>query len=431
MALIRVSPSVVRGLVEAPPSKSYTHRALALATVASDVTELENPLIADDTIASVNASRRLGCSVDVENGGRGIIVKPPNPLRCPDDVIDVGNSGTTLRLYTSLSSLTEAGYSVLTGDTSIRRRPMEPLLRALRGLGIEAWSTRLNGFAPIVVKGGGIRGRDTAVDGSVSSQFISSLLIACQKAENPITINVTGEVVSRTYIDATIEVIRLFGGRVEKTPDYRLYEITPSELKLRRFKTPGDFSSASFLVAAAYLTGGEVEIRNLTTALPQADAAILEIAEAMGARVTRLVEGFRVKGMERRGGFTFSLRDSPDLVPVVAVMAALTPGEVKISDVAHARYKESDRIGNVAHELEKLGVYAKAVDDGIIIHGCEELEGGVTVETYRDHRIAMAFTVLGLACRKGVMVKEIESAKVSYPGFVDDLKKLGADVEVF
>ena len=116
------------------------------------------------------------------------------------------------------------------------------------------------------------------------------------------------------------------------------------------------------------------------------------------------------------------------MVPVVAVMAALTPGEVRLADVKHARYKESDRIINVAHELERLGVYAKATEDGLVIRGCEELEGGVIVETYRDHRIAMAFTILGLACRKGLVIKEIESAKISYPGFVDDLKKIGARV---
>ena len=426
--LIRIHPCVVKGSVYAPPSKSYTHRAVALATLSSDATDVINPLLAEDTLASIEASKKLGCVVEDNHEEGRITIVSRSPLKCPDDVIDVRNSGTTLRLYTSISALTEGGYTVLTGDDSIRRRPMKPLLDALTKLGVEAWATRLNGLAPIIVKGGGFEGGETTIDGSISSQFISSILVAGQKAEKEITLSVDNEPVSRKYIDATIEVIKLFGGKVEKTPDYRLYVTTPSELMLKSFKVPGDFSSAAFLVAAAYLTGGDVEIRNIATNLPQADATILDIASSMGAEITVLENSIKVRGVDKRGDLTFSLRDCPDLVPVVSIMAALTPGEVEITEVAHARYKESDRINNIANELRKLGIDVKTKEDGLVIHGKNEIEGGITVETYGDHRIAMAFTILGLACRNGLTVKEIESAKVSYPGFIADLKRLGAEL---
>jgi len=307
---------------------------------------------------------------------------------------------------------------------------MGPLLEALMPLGVEAWSSRGNGCAPIVVRGGGVKGGETRVIGWQSSQYISAILMAGLGAERPVILSVEGEPVSRPYIDATIKTIQLFGGDVARE-GYTWFEVRPKPLRGVVFRVPGDFGSDSFLVAAAYVTGGEVVLRGLDTALPQADAAILELAEAMGADIKREGEAVRVRGTGVRRGVEASLRDSPDLLPVVAVMAAATPERSVIRDVAHARLKESDRIRNISAELGRLGVKVKQLPDGLEVVGPDRLEGGVAVESHDDHRLFMAFTVLGLSCSRGLRVAGVESADVSYPTFLGDLSRLGAYVRTY
>lgn len=423
MDKLYVAPSVIGGQVNAPPSKSYTHRAYAISLITSGDSEVENPLVSGDTRATLRACRQLGAEI-IEEKEDSIMVSG-GKLCLPDDVVNAENSGTTLRLFTAISSLAPAGYVVLTGDDSLRRRPMQPLLDALRILGVECWSSRGNGCAPIIVKSGGLKGGETTIRGDISSQFISALLIASTKAEQHVRIRIDGEPVSKKYIDATLEMLRRYGYRIERE-GYSLFEVSPNQSgRPTSFKVPGDFSSASFILAGAYLTRGRVEVGNLDLNLPQADSAILSILNEFDVKVGIHSDKIVAEGCEpSKCDRVFSLRDSPDLVPVVAVMAAKTPSHTIIKEVKHARFKESDRITSVAVELKKLGVDVEVFEDGMKIKGREELEGNVKLDAHSDHRLFMAFTVLAASTKIGCTINGLRWAEISYPNFLKDLEKL-------
>lgn len=420
---VYVGPATLTGRVTAPPSKSYTHRAYALALLTDGESFVEDPLNSGDTRMTLNACRMFGAEIREGEGGVSIT---GGSLRLPENVVDAGNSGTTLRIFTAVSSLPPPGYVVLTGDESLRRRPMQPLLDALRSLGVDCWSTRGNGCAPIIVRSGGLKGGETVIRGDVSSQFISAILIASVRAEDETMVRVDGRPVSRKYVDATIEVMRRYGYRVERE-GYSYFAVEPRQVgRPVRFRVPGDFSSASFILAGACITGGRVQVENLDTELPQADSAILDILRDFGCSVhvrgsSVMVECAAVSTGDRE----YDLTDSPDLLPVVAVLASRSRGETVIRGVKHARYKESDRITMTAMELGKLGVQVEVFEDGMRVKGRGDLEGGVVLDSHRDHRLFMAFTVLAASTRRGCVVDGLEWAEISYPSFRKDMETLG------
>ncbi|MEM2492292.1 MAG: 3-phosphoshikimate 1-carboxyvinyltransferase [Nitrososphaerota archaeon] len=424
MKLVRVRQrEEVFGDVTAPPSKSYTHRAVFVASLSDGTSTVRSPLISRDTVATINAVRAFGAQVDQREGL--LVVEGMERPQVPEDVIDAMNSGTTLRIATAVASLVEGGYTVLTGDGSLRRRPMGPLLEALGQLGVEAWSTRNNGCAPVVVKGeGGLRGK-CAMRGDVSSQFVSGLIVAGSASDGALEVSLTGEVVSRPYIEATCEVVRRFGGRVSLEGSRVLVE--GGGLRAREFVVPGDYGLAAFLMAVPLLMGGSVRVWNLDRSLPQADAAILEVLREMGARFREGENYVEVFGSDLHGVHV-DLRDAPDLLPVVAVLACFAEGETVVSGVGHARYKETDRIAVLARELSKAGATVEEKRDGLVVRGAELREAVLDPEG--DHRLFMAFALLSLASQGKVATLGVESVDVSYPNFLRDLSAVGCEVEV-
>ncbi|MEM4416581.1 MAG: 3-phosphoshikimate 1-carboxyvinyltransferase [Nitrososphaerota archaeon] len=422
-----VSPSEIYGSVTAPPSKSYTHRAVALAAITEEETRIYTPLLSRDTRASIRAAKMLGSEVAMDDDFLRVVGR--ERLSCPADVIDVENSGTSLRIFTALSALVGDGYTVLTGDDSIRRRPIQPLLDALRMLGVDCWTTRGTGTAPVVVKGGGIKGGYAEIIGWESSQYVTAILVAGLRASGKVILRVEGHTVSRPYIDATIKTVERFGGRIARE-GYSYFEVEPQPLRGISFQVPGDFGAASFIIAAAYLAGGEVLIRNLDPSLPQADSAIVGYAEAFGCKIGYVDGGLRVIPDRSSGELALNLSDSPDLLPVLAVMAVARPATTHLTGVSHARLKESDRVNALAVQLRRLGIDVREREDGLTIRGQDEIEGGLILESYGDHRLFMAFTVLGLACKKGLTVEGAESADVSYPNFLEDLSRIGARLKI-
>ena len=423
---VLVKPSIIGGRIAAPPSKSYTHRALAAALLSDGTSLIVNPLRSQDTEATRRACVLLGAGI-VERGEQMEV--SGGCLKAPEDVIDVGNSGTTLRFFTAISALAPRGYAILTGDESIRRRPMEPLLEALRGLGVECWSSKLDGTAPIIVRCGGVRGGKIEIPGDISSQFISALLYASVKSSKGVKLHVKGDPVSKPYIDASIAVLNSFGFEVERE-GYALFEVEGNQVgRPTSFRVPGDFSSAAFFMAGAHLTGGELIVTGLSAELPQADSKIIEILREFGSRVDIESEGVRVRGVGGGGGGEFDLRGSPDLLPVVAVMAAKSRDETVIRGVGHARYKESNRIGSMALELRKLGVEVEELPDGLRIRGKEDLKGGCVLDSHGDHRVFMALTILAVATELGCTLVGAEWAEISYPKFLQDARLLGMRFE--
>ncbi|VFJ12441.1 3-phosphoshikimate 1-carboxyvinyltransferase [Candidatus Nitrosocosmicus franklandus] len=459
---IKVKKSSLEGEIQCPPSKSYTHRALVISSLAAGKSNLNNILISRDTNATINCCRMLGVNIvgkrdDVlshnlknvtvtsEGGSCGFIT--------PNDVLQSDNSGTTIRLLTSVCALVSDGYSVLTGDDSLRRRPMGDLIKALNQLGVTCFSTNSNYFPPVIVKGGGIEGGITQISGQISSQFISSLLLSSIFSKKGTTIQVLGNQVSKPYIESTIHIMKYFGVDIINEINYSISEnfaeaitemespkianvvteeyIVPPNLvyKAKDFDVPGDFSTASLLMAAAILTKGNLTIKGLNFDMPQGDMAIIDILRKMGCQVTidRLRGSLNVEGNSKLQGGIFDLRKTPDLLPVLAILSLVAKGETHIHGISHARYKETDRVANIASQLRRFGAYIVEKEDSIIIKPPQQIRGA-SIESFKDHRLFMAFTIAGLATENS-SVDGAESVDVSYPQFVSDLKRVGADIQ--
>lgn len=425
MTELVVSRSRVSGRVDAPPSKSYTHRGV-LAGALSDGTRVLNPLWSADTEASVRCARGLGASVEKEDSDlrvEGIAGEPETP----DDVLDCGNSGTTTRLFAGAASLVE-GLSVLTGDESLRSRPNGPLLSSLRELGATARSTRGNGQAPLVI-GDALEGGETTIDGGVSSQFISSLLFAAPLTDEGATVRIEGTLKSRPYVDITLEVLEKMGVAVEETEEG--FDVQGGQAyDADAFRVPGDFSSASYPLAAGAVAG-EARVGNLYPSA-QGDSLILEVLEKMGASV----EWNRDEGVARVSstadeltGIEFDVSDNPDLTPTVAALGAAANGETRIVDAEHVRYKETDRLEAMATELGKMGAVVQEEKDRLVVDGDASELVGARVDGRHDHRVVMALAVAALVAEGETAIETAESVDVSYPGFADDLRALGAEVE--
>ena len=420
---MRVSSSRLEGVVNAPPSKSYTHRAVAIASLARR-TRILDPLISDDTRSTMHVSRMLGAEVErLEDHIQ--VIGTQGEISTPDNVVDVGNSGTTLRIMTAVSALA-SGAVVLTGDASIRRRPNNPLLVALNDLGADAFSTRNNGMAPLVVRGK-LRGGKTFIDGSVSSQFITGLLIACPFAERDTEIVVRGTLKSRPYVEITLEMLRRAGVEitVEEGVNLRFRVEGGQNMHVSEYQVPGDFSSASYLLAAGALFG-EVTVTNMYPTA-QGDSLIIQILEEMGAdiRWNKNKGVVRVRESELTG-CVIDVGETPDLLPTLAVLGALAEGTTRIENAKHVRYKETDRVHAMARELTKMGAIVKEEEESLTIKGSKL--HGAKLDGWGDHRIVMALTLAGIAAGN-TTISTAESVKISYPNFFEDMRRLGAKIE--
>ncbi|MHC3438717.1 3-phosphoshikimate 1-carboxyvinyltransferase [Natrialbaceae archaeon A-gly3] len=426
---VTITPSSVRGGARAPPSKSYTHRAILAAGYADGAT-VEDALWSADTRATARAVELFSGDVtrDPETGTLEVEGFAGSP-ETPADVIDCANSGTTMRLVTATAALVD-GTTVLTGDNSLRSRPQGPLLEALTDLGAEAESTRGNGQAPLVVTGP-ISGTAVSIPGDVSSQYITALLMAGAVTEDGLEIDLETELKSAPYVDITLEVLADFGVKAEKTdtgfsvPGGQSYDPEGG-----RYAVPGDFSSISYLAAAGAIAGDDsVRIEGAHPSA-QGDTAILELLERMGAdlewdREAGVVEVFRsdLEGVE------VSVEDTPDLLPTIAVLGAVAEGDTTITNAEHVRFKETDRVSAMAEELSKLGVETTEEHDTLTIHGETGLEGA-TVDGWDDHRIIMSLALAALVADGATTIEGAGHVDVSFPDFFDVLAELGADLEV-
>jgi 3-phosphoshikimate 1-carboxyvinyltransferase len=423
MTSIEVRRSKLNGSLRCPASKSYSHRAIAISSLADGHSTLSRVLLARDTLATIAGCNALGAEIKYD--AEEMAVQGSGRFDPPGNVINAENSGTTIRLLTAMSGLVTAGYTVLTGDESLRTRPMQPLLDALRQLGVEAYSTRGNGTPPIIVKGGGIKGGTAVVDGSISSQFISALLLTSVSADSDTIIRVHGNMVSKPYVNATLATMKHFGVSVDHSPNMLEYYIKNGRYASARFDVPGDFSTAALILAAGALVGEKVKVTELNFKMPQGDSKVIEILREMGSEIKVDEEQGEVTitSVDRLEGGDFNLSDTPDLLPVVSVLALKAASPVTITGVAHARSKETDRISNIAAELLKFGADIKEFPDGLRITA-PSLIRNASLEAHNDHRLFMAFTIASMMTEKS-MVAGAESVDVSYPNFVSEMKKIG------
>ncbi|MBN2014634.1 MAG: 3-phosphoshikimate 1-carboxyvinyltransferase [Candidatus Altiarchaeota archaeon] len=419
---LKVKPAgVLRGVVSAPPSKSLTHRAVIVASLAGGRSRIDNALIAADTLASVEACKVIGSRIRVEGNKLSVEGVGGRP-RLPEKTIDVGNSGTTLRIMSAVVSLC-SGAVTLTGDESIRKRPMQPLLTALSELGVKTSSAE--GKPPITVEGP-LKGGVCRIRGDVSSQFISGLLIVAPLAEEDVRVKLSTPPISKPYIDLTVDGMKKSGVLVEKEAD-GFFIPSGQRYSARDHVIEGDYSSAAFILAAAALTGSEVTVKGLSSDSLQGDRAIIDVLERMGAEISLRADKVKVLSGSGLRGVELDMGDTPDLVPITAVLGALAEGRTLIQNVAHLRFKESDRLRAVASELAKMGARIQEKKDGLVIDGVDSLKGA-KVSGWNDHRIVMSLAVAGLRAEGETTIDSAESMDVSFPGFVSVMEGLGADV---
>jgi len=395
---------------------------MVLGALTHDRFTLRNPLLSEDTEATLDALFALGA--DIRGNAHGVRIHSEE-LRPAPGVIDARNSGTTIRLIAGIASLLPA-KTTLTGDASLVRRPMAPLVDALVQLGARCSYLGSLGCPPVAIHGP-ITGPRADVPGGVSSQFVSSLLIACTQKHGPTEIAVSGELRSRPYVDITLEMLREFGADVEEAGGGF---VIPGEQTLSKdsFTVPGDYSSASFPLAAAAVTGGDVTVKGLARDSPQGDRAIVQHLSDFGARVTVATDSVRVVG-DRLHGVDIDVRHTPDLFPILAVLGAVAEGRTVLKGGESLKDKESDRIATTTQFLREMGARITPRPDGCEIEGGETLHGA-RVETHGDHRILMAASVAALAASSETAIADNSSYRVSYPGFVRDMHQLGCRLEV-
>jgi len=414
------------GTVEAPPSKSYTHRAVIASSLADGTSNTINPLISDDTLATVDACRKLGAKIELRYAKW--IINGKSSFSNSPGIVECRESASTIRFMIPVSALAP-GISILTGGSSLSERPMGPLLHALSQLGVKCYSANENGYPPIIVFGGGITGGEVAMPGNISSQFISGLLFACPLAKEETRLRLTTQLESRPYVQMTLKVLGKHGITLDASKDLQHYRIPPGQTyKLADHKVPGDFSAAAFLMAAAAITGSKISINNLCPNSTQGDEAILGILESMGAGIEVKEKHVEVCGESLRG-IKLDAKDIPDLVPVCATLACYAEGKTHIFNAQRLRFKESDRLAAIHTELTKMGGRIVEQEDSLIINGPSPLQG-TEVDPHNDHRIAMACAIAALNAKGVTRIKNPECINKSYPSFIRDLKTLGGKVNV-
>ncbi|MCD6319308.1 MAG: 3-phosphoshikimate 1-carboxyvinyltransferase [Candidatus Desulfofervidaceae bacterium] len=396
--------------ITVPGSKSLTHRALITASLAKGTSVLTNILLSEDTLLTTEALRQMGTKIEIKEE-LAFVEGTGGKLQAPAEPIFLSNSGTSMRLLTAVSAIGK-GRFVLSGNERMQERPIQPLLDALHKWGIKAYSLKGNGCPPVVIETDGLKGGATEIDPTISSQFLSGLLLAAPYAEQNCVIIVTGKLASRPYVDLTLQVMADFGVSVENK-DYRSFGIKRGYYQGRRYTIEGDCSTASYFWAAAAILKGEITVCPIRADSKQADIGFVKILERMGCKSEIKEDGITVKGRTLKG-ITVDMNTMPDIVPTLAIVAAFAKGETEITNVPHLRHKECDRLHALATELGKMGIKVVEREDGLIIKGGKP--HGAVIETYNDHRIAMSFAIAGLKV-PGVQIVNPLCVKKSFPKF--------------
>ena len=418
---IEIRPlSTLNAAIRVPGSKSYTQRALVISSLAEGRSILRNALLSEDTEHLMQALGLLGAKF-FSRAGDLIVTGTGGKISPSREPIYLGNNGTATRFLLSALCLGSGDYRV-TGTPRLCERPVKPLLNALRSLGGRWTCEGKEGYLPLTIHGGGIRGGRVIFDDVESSQYISSLLISAPFASGDVEIQVRGLLSSRPYVDLTLQAMKEFGVRVE-TDGKNHFRVRSGQRYLGAdYSVEGDASSASYFFLAAALCRGTVRVSPFNRDSLQGDGKFLHLLEKLGCTVSSDESRVEVKGNPLPAGeFNFDMGDMPDMVPTLAVLSALRPGRTVIGNAAHLRIKESNRLEAMAKELAKTGIHAEEREDGLVIEG--GTPGGAEIETYSDHRIAMSFAMLGLAV-PGIRIGGADCVRKSFPGFWGELGKL-------
>ncbi|MCY3665956.1 MAG: 3-phosphoshikimate 1-carboxyvinyltransferase [Gemmatimonadetes bacterium] len=403
-------------VVAVPGSKSYTNRALLVAALANGESHLTGALFSDDTDYMVQALRKLGVSIEADpkatsftvtgNGGR---------ISTNGAELYIGNSGTTSRSITSYVALGN-GTFIIDGDAPMRQsRPIADLLDALGQLGIDARSRFANGCLPVEVQAKGFKGGKTQLDASKSSQFLTSLLLVAPYTDNGLEIEMVGEFKTE-YIDITMAVMRAFGIEVQHD-DYQRFRVAGGQCyKRRAYAIEPDASNASYFFAAAALNGGRVRVVDISADSVQGDIDFVDVLEQMGCTVNRYAHGVEVIGPDLLRGIDVDMKAISDTSLTLAAIAPFATDPVRIRNIEHTRWQETDRIAAMVAQLRRLDVKVEEHRDGVTI--APSKPKGSTIDTYKDHRVAMSFALVGLRV-PGIHINDPRCVGKTFPTYFD------------
>jgi len=442
-----VKKSRLKGTVLIPSSKSHTIRAVAIGSLASGKSTIHKPLTSGDTQAAVNCYRVLGAEINAADPNLWKVTGTGGKIKIPQEVVDVGNSGTTLNIAIGSASLVKKGQTIrFTGDQQTQSRPVGPLLNSLNELGAHCLSVKNNGKAPVKISGQIIGGRASIA--CSTSQYLSSLLLCTPLAANDTDIDVT-LLNEPGYVQMTLDWLDKQGIKYENE-QMRRFKVKGNQ-SYRAFDAaiPADFSSATFFLCGAALIGDEVTLLGLDFKDSQPDKAVVDYLKAMGANITIQPNSITVKAAPLHG-VEIDMNRTPDALPAMAVTAAFAEGETRLVNVPQARGKETDRIKCVAEELKKLSVDVEELPDGLIVRGKKprlkggakylapsldsrkagSLTGGLVLDGRSDHRIVMALSLAGVAMDDGCVIDTAEAMNVTFPDYVKLMKNIGAKMEL-
>lgn len=420
---VRIQAGKLKGSLKIPPSKSICHRAIISACLSLGRSKLENIIFSDDIIATKEAMRKLGANIE-KVGVNELKVDGNFPLALQGQEIDCKESGSTLRFLIPISLLNGGNVS-FTGQGKLVSRPLNPYYKIFHKQNINYKTNK--GNLPLEIEGK-LQSGEFKVEGGISSQFITGLLFSLPLLEGNSKIKIIGKLESKAYVDLTIDVLSEFGVQIVNK-DYKEFIVEGCQkYKSRDYKVEGDFSQAAFWLVGGTM-GGPIVSKNLNPNSLQGDMAIVDLIWKMGGDLSISGSSFIAKESTTKG-ITVDVSEYPDIVPVLAVLAAVSQGQTKLINAGRLRIKESDRLKAISTELNKLGADIKELGDSLIINGKKSLKGG-KVDSWKDHRIAMALAIASIKCVDDVIITNSDSVNKSYPHFWEDFKSLGGNVYEF
>ena len=426
---MKISPSTtpLSARVAVPGSKSHTNRALLVAALATGTTVLRNALFSDDSRYFAEALQVLGFTVSLTSNTKTMSVTGQNgSLPANDAALFIGNAGTAARFLTALLTLGNGSFR-LDGDHRMRQRPIGDLVLALQKLGANIThsspSTRIDSVCPpLLIQASGLQGGKTSVRGDTSSQFLSGLLMTAPRAKNPVEIEVTGPLNSKPYIDLTLAVMADFGVQVQRE-GYDRFSVPPQEyISPGEYSIESDASAASYFFAAPAICGGWVEVDNISQKTRQGDIRFLDVLTQMGCTVVENENAIRVTGSDNLQGVSVDMSDISDTSMTLAAIAPFANSPTTIRGIASSRVKETDRVSATVTELRRLGVQVDEYPDGMTIYPCDKIQPA-RIHTYADHRMAMAFSLIGLRV-PGIEIENPDCVAKTFPNYFDVLGQL-------